>query len=157
MQANGKQILDELYYFTRTWCFTIHRQRMKMLGRWNFQWPSRRNWCFQLYSIREAIKSFPYHNYTNCNHYWLMCRKYMNEWINLLCLLYIKCNIKYVIRRQELGKTSKCLESYMLLLLIPRIFMKIKWLFMVKYILSIFKQILTKWTCRSMTWCLLND
>ena len=29
-------VLKELFHFTRTWCFTIHRQRMKMLGRWNY-------------------------------------------------------------------------------------------------------------------------
>ena len=35
-QCFGGKILDELFYLTRTWCFTIHRQRMRMLGRWNF-------------------------------------------------------------------------------------------------------------------------
>ena len=37
VQAHGHGILDDLFYLTRTWCFSIHRQRMKMLGRWNFQ------------------------------------------------------------------------------------------------------------------------
>ena len=36
-QTHGEGILEELFYLTRTWCFTIHRQRMKRLGRWNFQ------------------------------------------------------------------------------------------------------------------------
>ena len=33
----GKEILSELFYLTRTWCFSVHKQRMKMIGRWNFQ------------------------------------------------------------------------------------------------------------------------
>ena len=33
---NGDLILRELFYYTRTWCFSIHKARMKMLGRWNF-------------------------------------------------------------------------------------------------------------------------
>ena len=36
-QTNGEQVLKELFYLTRSWCFSIHRQRMKILGRWNFQ------------------------------------------------------------------------------------------------------------------------
>ena len=36
-QTHGTGILKELFYLTRSWCFSIHRQRMKMLGRWNFQ------------------------------------------------------------------------------------------------------------------------
>ena len=36
-QLHGVQIIEELFYLTRTWCFSIHRQRMRMLGRWNFQ------------------------------------------------------------------------------------------------------------------------
>ena len=32
-QKHGRVILDELFYLTRTWCFVIHRQRMRMLGR----------------------------------------------------------------------------------------------------------------------------
>ena len=35
-QRHGFSVLKELFHFTRTWCFTIHRQRMKMLGRWNY-------------------------------------------------------------------------------------------------------------------------
>ena len=37
VQAHGHGILEDLFYLTRTWCFSVHRQRMKMLGRWNFQ------------------------------------------------------------------------------------------------------------------------
>ena len=35
-QRHGFGIMKELFHLTRTWCFTIHRQRMKMLGRWNY-------------------------------------------------------------------------------------------------------------------------
>ena len=37
VQEHGPGILDDLFYLTRTWCFSVHRHRMKMLGRWNFQ------------------------------------------------------------------------------------------------------------------------
>ena len=36
-QSHGNKIYDELFYLTRTWCFSIHRHRMKVLGRWNYQ------------------------------------------------------------------------------------------------------------------------
>ena len=36
-QSHGEDILNELFYLTRSWCFAVHKQRMKMLGRWNFQ------------------------------------------------------------------------------------------------------------------------
>ena len=35
-QRHGKDILDALFHLTRTWCFVLHRQRMRLLGRWNF-------------------------------------------------------------------------------------------------------------------------
>ena len=35
-QLNGEGILNGLFHLTRTWCFSIHRERMKMYGRWNF-------------------------------------------------------------------------------------------------------------------------
>ena len=37
VQAHSKTILEKLFYLTRTWCFAIHRARMKNLGRWNFK------------------------------------------------------------------------------------------------------------------------
>ena len=37
VQVHGEVIMHELFYLTRSWCFSIHKQRMKMLGRWNFQ------------------------------------------------------------------------------------------------------------------------
>ena len=37
VQCHGVTILEKLFYLTRTWCFTIHRQRMRYLGKWNFQ------------------------------------------------------------------------------------------------------------------------
>ena len=36
-QLYGSSVLEQLFYLTRTWCYTIHRKRMKILGRWNFQ------------------------------------------------------------------------------------------------------------------------
>ena len=36
-QIHGFTILNELFYLTRSWCFSLHRQRMRFLGRWNFQ------------------------------------------------------------------------------------------------------------------------
>ena len=36
-QTHGYKVYEELYYLTRTWCFAIHRQRLRGLGRWNFQ------------------------------------------------------------------------------------------------------------------------
>ena len=36
-QSHGREILDVLFHLTRTWCFVVHRQRMRILGRWNFQ------------------------------------------------------------------------------------------------------------------------
>ena len=36
-QTHGYEVYEELYYLTRTWCFAIHRQRLRDLGRWNFQ------------------------------------------------------------------------------------------------------------------------
>ena len=36
-QDHSDDIYKELYYLTRTWCFAIHRHRMRSLGRWNFQ------------------------------------------------------------------------------------------------------------------------
>ena len=35
--TDDDDFLNELFYLTRTWCFSVHRERMKMLGRWNFQ------------------------------------------------------------------------------------------------------------------------
>ena len=39
VQMFGQEIQDRVCYLTRTWAFAMHRQKMKMLGRWNFQWP----------------------------------------------------------------------------------------------------------------------
>ena len=37
VQNHGNYILEELFYLTRTWCFSVHRERMRRLGRWNYQ------------------------------------------------------------------------------------------------------------------------
>ena len=34
-QEHGEELINELFRLTRTWCFVIHHERMKMLGRWN--------------------------------------------------------------------------------------------------------------------------
>ena len=31
----GPELLQQLLYLSRTWCFSIHRDRLKLLGRWN--------------------------------------------------------------------------------------------------------------------------
>jgi hypothetical protein len=36
-QSHGEQVLSDLFYFSRTWCFSVHRERMKRLGKWNFR------------------------------------------------------------------------------------------------------------------------
>ena len=33
-QAHGSEIMHILFHLTRSWCFSIHKQRMKNLGRW---------------------------------------------------------------------------------------------------------------------------
>ena len=35
-QINGDQVFDNLFYLSRTWCFSLHRERMKRLCKWNF-------------------------------------------------------------------------------------------------------------------------
>ena len=37
-QLHGFQVLQELFYLTRTWCFSLHRERLKRLGRWKYCW-----------------------------------------------------------------------------------------------------------------------
>ena len=34
-QAEGTYILEELFRFSRSWCYSIHKTRLKLLGRWN--------------------------------------------------------------------------------------------------------------------------
>ena len=36
-QFHGEQVYSDLFYIGRTWCFSIHRNRMKKLNRWNFR------------------------------------------------------------------------------------------------------------------------
>ena len=36
VQLHGPRILTSLFKLTRTLCHSIHRERMKLLGRWNF-------------------------------------------------------------------------------------------------------------------------
>ena len=34
VQQNGSRILHQLFTLTRIWCFSLHRDRLKLLGRW---------------------------------------------------------------------------------------------------------------------------
>ena len=36
VQLEGKEVLTHLFSITRTWVYTLHKQRMKLLGRWNY-------------------------------------------------------------------------------------------------------------------------
>ena len=37
VQKLGKHVMDQLLYMCRTWCFSVHKVRMKSLGRWNYK------------------------------------------------------------------------------------------------------------------------
>ena len=34
-QIHGPETLNYLFHVTRTWCYALHRERLKLLGRWN--------------------------------------------------------------------------------------------------------------------------
>ena len=36
-QIHGQVVFQKLFHLTRTWCFTVHRERMRLLNRWNFR------------------------------------------------------------------------------------------------------------------------
>ena len=36
-QKHGQSVLDSLFYLTRTLCFSLHKARLKLLGKWNFK------------------------------------------------------------------------------------------------------------------------
>ena len=36
-QIYGEDIYSDIFYIGRTWCFSLHRERMKRLGKWNFK------------------------------------------------------------------------------------------------------------------------
>ena len=37
VQQHGSIILHHLFNITRIWCYAIHRDRLKILGRWNIR------------------------------------------------------------------------------------------------------------------------
>ena len=37
VQQLGEAIYSDLFYLTRTWCYCIHKERMKRLGKWNYR------------------------------------------------------------------------------------------------------------------------
>ena len=36
-QCYGDQVFNDIFYLGRTWCFSLHRERAKRLGLWNFK------------------------------------------------------------------------------------------------------------------------
>ena len=36
IQDGGAEILREIFHFTRSWCYAMHRKRLQLQGRWNF-------------------------------------------------------------------------------------------------------------------------
>ena len=34
-QAYGSDVIEGLFYLSRTWCFSLHRKRLRKLNRWN--------------------------------------------------------------------------------------------------------------------------
>ena len=36
VQNQGSDLLNHLFHITRTWVYTLHKERMKLLGRWNY-------------------------------------------------------------------------------------------------------------------------
>ena len=38
VQTHGQDVLHHLFRITRTWVYTLHKARMKSLGRWNILW-----------------------------------------------------------------------------------------------------------------------
>ena len=36
-QLHGEQVYNNLFYLSRTWCFALHRERMKRLNKWKFR------------------------------------------------------------------------------------------------------------------------
>merc|ERR1712208_88379 len=37
VRINGEDIFNDILYIGRTWCYSLHRERSKRLGRWNFK------------------------------------------------------------------------------------------------------------------------
>ena len=33
-QLYGDKVFQDLFYMTRTWCYALHRERLRLLGRW---------------------------------------------------------------------------------------------------------------------------
>ena len=60
-QQKGEIILTYLFDITRTWVYTIHKQRLKILGRWNLIWTHFTPGTVRFF--RAPIK--------NCSYLWL--------------------------------------------------------------------------------------
>ena len=37
VQVHGEKVFSDIFFLSRIWCFSIHRERMKRLGKWNFR------------------------------------------------------------------------------------------------------------------------
>ena len=53
-QVHGQEILKLLFNLTRTWCYSIHKQRLKLLKQWN-HWLLKKDMC--RYSNNSSLKS----------------------------------------------------------------------------------------------------
>ena len=62
-QLHGDEIYRHLFHITRTWVYTLHKTRMKLLGRWNpFQTEVRRHSARKAFSLRHRLGlESPYH------------------------------------------------------------------------------------------------
>ena len=54
-QLYGKSVLDHLFYITRTWCYSLHTDRLRKLGRFNF-WLRCHSYCSfaKLFNISKS-------------------------------------------------------------------------------------------------------
>ena len=43
-QLYGNTLLNKLFYVTRTWCYSLHRARARLLGRWHCNWFKCKTW-----------------------------------------------------------------------------------------------------------------
>ena len=72
-QTIGQEILDVVMYLTRTWAFAVHRQKLKLLGRWPEGVKSKNtpaNFCFNTNQqpipvINDISAMVPYYILTN--------------------------------------------------------------------------------------------
>ena len=73
VQALGEDVLHHLFKVSRTWCYSLHRDRLKMLGRWNPTKYWNTLWCNHCLGFLESLaKIIPFCNAeTVVNIVWL--------------------------------------------------------------------------------------